>query len=46
MATENNPGTATQDTTKTAPATPDTAKPIGDPKPEQTPEKKTAPARN
>jgi hypothetical protein len=45
MATENTPVTAAQDTTKSAPATPGSAKPVGDPKPAQTPEKKTEPAR-
>jgi hypothetical protein len=45
MATENTPVTAAQDTTKTAPATPGSQKPVGDPKPESAPEKKTEPAR-
>lgn len=40
MATENTPIKAAQDSTKSAPANPDTAKPVGDPKPAHTPEKK------
>jgi hypothetical protein len=41
MATENTPIKAAQDATKSAPTSPDTAKPVGDPKPEQSPDKKS-----
>jgi hypothetical protein len=40
MATENTPIKAAQDSTKSAPVSPDTAKPVGDPKPAQSPGKK------
>ena len=41
MANENTPIKAAQDSTKSASGNPDTAKPVGDPKPGQMPEKKS-----